>query len=104
MFGLIKMTFYFSLAFLLYSVPYQNKPLFETLYQHAHPYTSIIFKNLITIKQEVKETTKQKFDTEALEKIDEISSTLSSIKKVKKNIQEKIEKHQIKNINTSKVT
>ena len=92
MFGLIKMTFYFSLSFLLFSVPYQNKPLFETLYQHAYPYTSIIFKNLMTIKQEVKETTKQKFDTEALEKIDEISSTLSSIKKVKKNIQEKIEK------------
>ena len=46
----------------------------------------------MTIKKEVRETTKQKFDTEALEKIDEISSTLSSIKKVKKNIQEKIEK------------
>ena len=91
MFGLIKMTFYFSLAFLLFSVPYNKRPLFETLHEHAYPYTSIIFKNLMTIKQEVKETTKQEFDTEKLEQIDEISSTLSSIKKVKEEIQEKIE-------------
>ena len=85
MFSFIRFSFYFTFSFIILSIPYQKKPLFNFFHDVSSPYTKIIFKNISTISKEMKEkaiqTTSGLIEETIPRQVDKISSSLSSMTK-----------------------
>ena len=87
MFFLIKFFLYFSVSYLILCFPIKNSTLFSYTYRHSSPLTKKVYEKIIDKSEKLFKSgikfSKDLFNNSLPKHLDEINSSLSSIKKDK---------------------
>lgn len=81
MFFLIKCVFYFSVSFMLMTIPMGKRTLFDHLHSATAPYSKAVYSKIIHLSQRGLEFSSKLFSNSDPSRVDKVNITQSAIKK-----------------------